>query len=300
MLAAYFRPRIGWVAVLRRTVAEIDEDRCFGLAAQLAFYFFLSLFPALLFLVALVGLLPVQEQLEQFLFGLEIIAPREVIDVVREQLRQSAAGSGGSILTVGVVGAIWSSSAAMVAIIDTLNDAFDVVERRPWWKRRIVAVGLTLGLAVFILTSFVLLLLGPGGMRWAAGYMGLDPAFATAWRLLRWPVIVFLLVLAVDLVYHLAPNRRARWVWFTPGSLLATGLWIVTSMGFKVYVQNYGQYSATYGALGGMLVLLLWFYLSALALLVGAELDGVLYQAWLRADPERVAGTRRGSGRGAA
>lgn len=265
--------------IVMRTIREIDDDNCLGLAAQLAFYFFLSLFPALLFLVALVGYLPVENVLTQLLEALGTIAPSEVLTLLRTQLDEVARGSYGSLLTLGIVGAIWSSSAAMVAIIDALNHAYDIEERRPWWKRRIVAITLTVALALFIVTSLVLVLVGPDVASLLAGWIGLRPAFSLFWAMARWPLMIFLVVLGVDLVYHFAPNRRGRWVWITPGSLLATGLWMASSFAFKFYVTNLANFNATYGAIGGVVVLLLWFYVSGLAILIGAELNGVIEQA---------------------
>jgi membrane protein len=265
--------------IVTRTVREIDHDNCLGLAAQLAFYFFLSLFPALLFLVALIGYLPVDNLLAQLLQALGTIAPSEVLALLRAQLDEVARGSYGSLLTLGILGAIWSSSAAMVAIIDALNHAYDIDERRPWWRRRIVAIVLTVALALFIVTSLVLVIVGPGVASLMAAWVGLDPAFSLVWAIGRWPLMIFLVVLGVDLVYHFAPNRRVRWMWITPGSVLATGMWMVSSFAFKWYVTNLANFNATYGAIGGVVVLLLWFYVSGLAILIGAELNGVIEEA---------------------
>jgi membrane protein len=167
----------------------------------------------------------------------------------------------------------------MVAIIDALNHAYDVSEWRPWWKRRLLAVVLTLLLALFILVALVFVLVGPAVASQAAAWFRIEPAVAYVWRLVRWPVIVFCVVLGLDLVYHFAPNRPARWAWITPGSLVATVLWIASSVGFRFYVSNFGDYTATYGAIGGAIVAMLWFYVSGLAILVGAELNGVIEQA---------------------
>jgi membrane protein len=181
-------------------------------------------------------------------------------------------------LTLGIVGAIWSSSAAMVAIIDALNHAYDIEERRPWWKRRIVAIVLTVTLALFIVTSLVLVFVGPGVASLMASRVGLDPRFSVIWSIGRWPLMVFLVVLGIDLVYYFAPNRRARWAWITPGSLLAIGLWMASSFAFKFYVTSPANFNATYGAIGSVVVLLLWFYVSGLAILIGAELNAVIEQ----------------------
>jgi membrane protein len=168
----------------------------------------------------------------------------------------------------------------VVAIIDALNRAFDVTEWRPWWKRRLVAIGLTIALAAFIVISLVLVLIGPSIAFRIADWLSLGSAVAMLWTLIRWPVMIGCLVLAVDLVYHFAPNRDARWVWITPGSILATCLWLASSFGFKLYVTNFGDYTATYGAIGGAIVTMLWFYVSSMAILIGAELNGVIDEAW--------------------
>jgi membrane protein len=280
----YFDVPIAWREVLKRTVNEIGEDNCLGLAAQLAFYFLMALFPALLFLVALIGYLPVENALSELLGTLGTVAPQELVRLLRDQLAQIAEGSQASLLTIGIIGAIWSSSAAMVAIIDALNRAYDVTEWRPWWKRRLLAMLLTVALALFIIIALALVLVGPAMALGIANWFGLGSTVALVWALLRWPVIIFCVVFGVDLVYHFAPNRRGRWVWITPGSMLATALWIVSSIAFRVYVTTFGDYTATYGAIGGAIVTMLWFYVSSIAILIGAELNGVIEEAWRSVD----------------
>jgi len=275
-----FSAPITWRLVISRTLHEIDDDNCLGLAAQLSFYFLLGLFPALLVLVALIGYVPLETTLAELLTALSTVAPQELIALIQEQLAQVAAGNQTRVLTLGILGALWSSSAAMVAIIDALNHAFDVTEWRPWWKRRLVAVALTMSLAVFTVLSLVLVLVGPMLAARIAEWFGLEPAVAVLWSLMRWPVLVGCIVFGVDLVYHFAPNRRTQWILFTPGSVLATAIWIAGSFAFKFYVANFGDYTATYGAIGGAIVTMLWFYVSSMAILIGAELNGVLEDAW--------------------
>jgi membrane protein len=277
---AYFRVPIRWTEVVRRTVNEISDDNCFGLAAQLAFYFLLALFPAILFFVALLGYLPVDNAFADLLAALGTVAPGEFVSVVRQQLDQIAQGEHAGLLTIGIAGAIWSSSAGMVAIIDALNQAYDVEERRPWWERRLLAIGMTLALALFAVLSLAFVLIGPNVAFYAASWLRIKPVVVYAWGLARWPVIISCAVIGLDVVYHLAPNRTARWVWVTPGSLVSTALWIVSSFGFKFYVSNFGHYSATYGAIGAAIVALLWFYVSGLTILVGAELNSVIEASW--------------------
>jgi membrane protein len=280
VLFAYFHAPVGWTDILKRTVREIDDDNCLGLAAQLAFYFLLALFPAVLFLVALAGYLPVENALTELVVALGAVAPEELLTLLRGQLDQIAQGRHASLLTLGIIGAIWSSSAAIVAIIDALNHAYDVTEWRPWWKRRLVAIILTIVLALFTLVTLAFVLIGPTLAFRAAQWLGFAPAVAIVWQLIRWPIILLSAVLGVDLVYHFAPNRAARWTWITPGALMATALWVASSFGFKFYLTNVADYAATYGTIGGVIVTMLWFYVSGLAILIGAELNGVIEAAW--------------------
>jgi membrane protein len=176
-------------------------------------------------------------------------------------------------LTFGIAGAIWSSSSAMAAIITALNRAYDIEERRPWWQTRLIGVSLTIALALFTVTAFALVVAGSDLGQWLAGQVGLGATFESIWWIAQWPLALALVVFAVDIVYYVAPNTKTRWTWLTPGSLLATGLWLLVSFGFRLYVQNFADYAAVYGAIGGVIVLMLWFYLSGFALLVGAELN---------------------------
>jgi membrane protein len=276
---AYFRSPVGWMTLARRTAAEIVDDNCAGLAAQLAFYFLLSVFPALLFLVALISYLPIDAALEETLRESHAILPGDVVRIVQDQLREVASGRDGGLLTFGIVGAIWSSSSAMTAIIDALNRAYDIEEWRPWWRRRIIAIALTVALAVFAVAAFALVVGGSELAAWLARLAGLGPAFEVAWAIFRWPVALGLVVVAVDLVYRFAPNADARWVWLTPGALAAALLWMAVSIGFRVYVREFGDFTAVYGAIGSVIVLMLWLYLSGFALLIGAELNSEIDRA---------------------
>ena len=214
----------------------------------------------------------------------------------------SNADSGG-ILTIGILGAIWSSSAAVVAIIGSLNRAYDIEEGRPWWKVRLTAIGLTVALAVFILMSFTShRCRSDGGQRIACIVTGprrgvrvdLEDSAVAARFLPRRT--------AVGLVYYFAPDAEQDWVWITPGAVLGTVLWLVVSLVFKFYVANFADYNATYGAVGGVIVLLLWFYISGLAILVGAEMNAEIEHASpYGKDPgEKVPGQKKKIGAAAA
>ena len=218
---------------------------------------------------------------EEFLFALA--------DALRVEYR--AITGAGFILQIDDPGMAenWDAMAPSVTLeeyrayarlcIDALNHAYDVAEWRPWWKRRLVAILLTIALAVFIIIALAFVLAGPSLVSWPARWLPVTPSLSVIWAVSRWPLMILCVVLAVDLIYYFAPNRRAHWVWITPGSLLATGLWIGSSFAFKAYIVNFADYSATYGAIGGAIITMLWFYLSSLAVLIGAELNGVIEHA---------------------
>ncbi len=274
-----FRVPIGWWALVRRTAVEVVADNCLGLAAMLAYYFFLALFPALLFFVALLSFVPVDNLMETVMGTLARVAPGEVLGIIRDQLSKIASDDASGLLTIGVLGALWSSSSGLTAVIDSLNQAYDISECRPWWKVRLVAIGLTVALAVFIIISTTLVVAGPTLAERVADWLRLGTAFEWSWKILQWPLVFLMVATAVALIFYYAPDAEQEWTWITPGSVLATVLWLAVSLGFKFYVTNFGAYNATYGAIGGVIVLLLWFYLSALAVLVGAELNAEIEHA---------------------
>jgi membrane protein len=301
MFAAFDIP-LSWGELLKRTARETNEDDALGLAAQLAYYFFLALFPAVLFLLALASFFPLTNFIDDATRALRPIAPPDVMRFFEEQLRRLSNADSGGILTVGILGAVWSSSAAVVAIIGSLNRAYDIEEGRPWWKVRLTAIGLTIALAFFLLVSFTLVVAGPAIAERLAASFGFGAVFEWGWKILQWPLAFALVSTALGLVYYFAPDAEQDWVWITPGAVIATALWIVVSLVFKVYVANFADYNAMYGAVGGVIVLLLWFYISGLAILVGAELNAEIEHASPhgKAPAEKVPGQKKKIGAAAA
>jgi membrane protein len=299
---AYFKLPVGWNEILKRTAKEVMEDDILSWSAQLAYYFFLALFPALLFVVALASFFPIENLIDDIIARMSQFTPPDVLEIVRTQLAQIAAGEQGGLLTVGMLLTIWSTSAAMVAIINTLNKAYDIEEARPWWHVRLVAIGLTIALALFILVSFTLVIVGPQLAEKLAESLNLGPVFVWTWWILQWPVIFALVATAIGLVYYFAPDAEQDWVWLTPGSVVATLLWLLFSLGFRFYVVNFANYNETYGTIGGIIVLLLWFYASGLAILLGAELNAEIEHASPHGkEPgEKVPGEKRVIGAAAA
>jgi membrane protein len=278
MLARFTIP-IGWGELLKRTFNEAWADDVLNLAAQQAYYFFFALFPALLALISIASFFPIEHLTDDVIATLGEVAPREVIDVINDQLRKISQDRAGGLLTFAFLVTLWSSSGAVVSISTTLNTAYDITESRPWWKVRLTAIALTIGLAFFVLLSVALVIVGPGVARSIADMVGLGPAFVWTWTLLRLPVIFGLIATAVAMLYYFAPDAEQEFIWITPGSVVATLLWIAVSLGMRTYFSTMGSYTETYGVVGAVMVLLLWFYLSGVALLIGAELNAEIEHA---------------------
>jgi len=295
-MLAHFHVPLSWGNLLKRTVKETIADDVLNLAAQQAYYFFFALFPALLAMISIASFFPVENLMDEIVRRLGQVAPPDVIKIVTEQITKIAGSNAGGLLTFAFVLTLWSSSAAVMSMTTTLNAAYDITESRPWWKVRLVAVGLTVGLAVFILASMTLIIAGPGLAERVANSMHLGNAFKWTWLTLQWPLVFVLVATAIAMVYYFAPDAEQEWVWITPGSLLATGLWVVVSLGFRMYLARFDTYNVeTYGTIGGVMVLLLWFYLSGVAILIGAELNAEIEHAspYGKEPGERVAGQKK-------
>ena len=294
-MIAYFDSPIGWRELLRRTVKDSLADDAFGLAAQLAYYFFLSLFPTLLALVALASFFPLYDFTSTVVHALAPVAPKAVVQVLQDQMTKLSNGDHAGLFSLGVLMAIWSSSAALVSIIDAMNRAYDITDSRSWWRVRLTAILLTLGLAFFILTSFTLVVAGPQIADYLGAHLGFASSFTMAWKILQWPIAFFLVSTGFGHVYYYAPDAEQEWTWITPGALAATVLWILFSIAFRFYVVNIGHYEEAYGTLGAIIMTLLWFYITAFVMVIGAELNAEIEHAspWGKARGEKVPGEKR-------
>jgi len=290
-MLAHLKVPLSWAEILKRSFKEaFFEDNCLGMAAQLAYYFFFALFPALLFVLGIASYFPLDTLIDDIIKRMSGFVPPDAMSIITTQIQKISEGQEGGLLTFGMLLAIWSSSGAMTAIIDTLNSAYDIREGRPWWKVRLTAMGLTVGVSLFILSSFALVLVGPTFAERLANAMNLGPAFEWTWKILQWPVIFALVSAAIAGIYYWGPDAEQDWVWLTPGAITATLLWLLASLGFKYYVANMGHYTETYGAIGGFMVLLLWFYISGLVILLGAEINAEIeHAAAERGHPEAKA-----------
>jgi membrane protein len=268
-----------WRELARRLWHEFQQDEILGRGAQLAYYFLLALFPALIFLTALMGLFPLQNAMPELMSYLQNVLPEDALSLVQRYLEQVVQGSGGGLLSLGLLGALWASSSGVTAIIDSLNTVYGAKETRPFWKVRLVAILLTIGLAGFIIVSITLILYGEDIASWIAGYVGFGEFFELAWVVLQWPVAIALMLFALAAMYYFCPDVEQDWRWVTPGSLLAVLLWLLVSLGFKLYVDNFGDYNKVYGSIAGVIVLMLWLYWSGITFLLGGELNAEIEKA---------------------
>ena len=266
----------------RRVWAEIWDDEVTDRAAALAYYFLFALFPTLLFLTVLLGLLPLPGLMDRLLQYGDQALPGDAASIVRRTWVEINRGAGGGLLSIGVLTALWASSNGMASIMSALNVAYDIEDTRPWWKRRLLAVVLTVGFAVFILAALVLLVFGPHIGAGVAGLFGLGTIFMSVWNVANIPIVVFFVLVGIALVYYLAPAAEQSWRWVTPGSVVALGLWLAMSWGLRLYVGRFADYNAAYGSIGGIVLLMLWLYLTGVVLLVGAEINAEIEHAAAR------------------
>jgi membrane protein len=299
---ANFETHLSWTELVKRTLRETIADDADGLASQLAFYFLLALFPALLCMLAIASFFPLQHFTDEAVRLLGPFAPRAVIDILRQEMLRIAEGRHGGLLTLGLLGALWSSSSAMVSVIYAMNRAYDIDEGRPWWKMRLIATLLTVVLSIFIVIAFALIVAGPQIADWLAARFAFGSLFVGVWKILQWPLAFALVAVGIGLVYFFAPDAEQEWVWITPGSLVATVLWFMVSLAFRFYAVNVGDFEATYGAIGGVIMLLLWFYLSGLVIVIGAELNAEIEHAapWGKASGEKAPREKKKIGAAAA
>jgi membrane protein len=264
------------------TSMDAEHDDTFGRAAELAFYFFLAVFPGLLFLITLLGLVAGSHQgMQQQLFNWAASAlPPSAWQLMQKTITETTRAAGGWKLIVSALGALWSASSGVASLMTVLNFAYHVKERRSYWKSRlVVAVLLTLALSALMLAALGIVLFGGMAASWAGAH-GLGNTAVTAWRIMQWPVALFFVVLTFAALYFWAPDvEEQKWYWITPGSVIGVLLWVGASAVFRVYLHFFNSYSATYGSLGAVIILMLWFYITSLALLIGAEINAEIEHA---------------------
>jgi membrane protein len=268
---------VSWTEVFKRTWKEANEDDVLGRSAQLAYYFFLALFPLLICVVTVLGVLAgkgahVQEAVLDFLAS---VVPGSASTLIQKTLTEVNQAHATSKLSLSLVFSLWSASAGMSAIMDTLNAEYEVHEERCFIKRNAVALGLTLAVAILLIAAVAIVLAGgPTAEAFSGGVVQI------VIKVVQWPIAIALVLLGFALVYFFAPDvKDQKWHWITPGAIAGVALWLAASFALKAYLHFFDRYSATYGSLGAVIILLLWFYVSGASLLFGAELNSVIEDA---------------------
>ena len=282
---------LSWKELATRVWAEVNEDDIFGRSAQLSYYFLLALFPLLLFITAVLGQFAEAgtEMRANLLSLLGSVVPAEAGDLIHETIDKVEEGSGGGKISFGILATLWAASNGMTAICQTLNIAYEAEETRPWWKVRLISLGLTVALAVLILSAITLTLFGGHIAEYVAASFSFGQVFTWGWKILQWPVVLLFVLIAFGLIYYLAPDvKKHTWHWVTPGAAVAVVRWLAVSFGFRAYLSYFNSYNATYGSLGAVIILMLWFYMTGAAILIGGEVNSEIELATAEEDGQQA------------
>jgi membrane protein len=268
---------VGLGELSKRAIKGFFDDDMVAYAAALAYYVFLALFPFSILLLALLGFLGIPSLFDWLLDQAEAALPRQAMGLVEEVIGQIRSQAQGWLLLFGIAVGLWSASSTVWLLMVALNAAYEVEETRPLWKRLLLSVSYTLGLAVLITLATVLMMLGPQAVMWLANEIGIGTLFVGLWSWLRWPVTALLLMLVVAIVYYVVPNVDEPFRFVSPGAVLCVIGWLAASLGFSYYASNFASYGAVYGSLSAVIVLLLELFISASVLLLGAEVNAEIY-----------------------
>jgi membrane protein len=260
--------------IAKRTWAEMTNGDVFGRAAQLAYFFFLALFPFLICVISSLSVFGFADRGRALIFHfLSATAPPSAYGLIDNTIEGIIRAGGPLKMSVGIVAALWAASAGMNAVIDTMNAVYRVKEKRSVVKQYAIAVGLTIAIGILLMVSIGILLFGNTIVR----VLGVRAFFPEIWSVVQWIVVLAFTLLAFAVLYYLAPDLASRkWHWITPGAVFGVALWVLISIALRVYLHFFNSYSGTYGTLTGVIILLLWFYMSGIAILAGGALNGVL------------------------
>ena len=276
-LREYFKlGSTSYLELAKRVYRKVVDDDCSEHAAAMAYYFLFAMFPFLLFLTTLIGYLPIPNLLEYLLSNAATLLPGQAFALIQDNIRALFMNKKEGLLSLGILLALWASSNAIVSVIDVMNKLYEVKEGRPFWKVRGAAILLVIGLSLLFLLALVLLMFGVKIGDFVADLINYGMAFKIAWNVMLVPAVLFLLVLAVAVIYYFTPDVEHSWRWISPGAVVAIPCWIIMSLGFSYYINNFGSYDKTYGSIGAVIVLLLWLYLSGFIILIGAVLNSVI------------------------
>jgi membrane protein len=244
-------------------------------AAALAYYIMLALFPLLIFLASLLAYVPIPNLFDQLTEVMARVVPADAMGVVKGVLSDILQANK-ELVSASILATIFTASGGFDALIGALNIAYDVKEGRPFWKRRLLAIALTIAVGLMVAIALAVMTVGPQFGDWLASRVGASPVFAVLWPYIRWASIVGFTIVSVELLYYLGPNVRQHFLAQIPGAIFAVVCWVAASFGLGLYLRSFANYNATYGVLGAVVILMLWLYLTALTILLGAELNSEL------------------------
>jgi membrane protein len=267
-----------WKGAAKRTLAEFADDQLTDRAATLTYYAVLSIFPGLLVVVSLLGLFGTQSK--PLVDNLTKAAPGNVQQIIKPVTAnlQSGHGSAGFAAILGIVLAVWSASAYIAAFMRASNVIYDVPEGRPFWKTTPIRIGVTVVILVMLVASALIVVVSGGLARHVGQVLGIGSTAVTAWNIAKWPVLLIIVILMISILYWVAPNakRQRGFRLFSPGGVIAVVVWLIASALFAFYVANFSHYNKTYGSIAGVIILLIWLWISNLAILFGAEFNAEL------------------------
>jgi membrane protein len=261
---------------LKELYREISKDDIFNGAAALGFYLTLAIFPAMIFLMAVIPYLPIPNVDKAIMDLLHQALPASAADMFTSVVQQVTSQPRGGLLSFGLIAALWATSSGMVAIMQQLNVTYDVKETRNFFRVRATAVALSLLFVLLVLGAFSLIVLGGVLQDWLVARFGVGGVVLTLFAVLRWLIVIVGLLLAFALIYYLAPDVEQKFVFITPGSVIGVLVLTLASIGFAWYTQNFGNYDATYGSIGAVIVLMLWLYIAGIAILLGSEINALI------------------------
>lgn len=264
---------------IQTTYASVQRKHTSQLAAGLSYYFVLSLFPALIALASAIALLPIPNLFDQILGLMAGFVPADSMGLVRGVLKDVVSPHGGGFLSLGIVLTIWAASGGFAALIEAINVAYDLEDKRSFLRRRLLAVGLALGIGLLMIIALALMVVGPGFGVWLANKAGLSRVFATVWPYLRWAICVACAFLSIEMIYAWGPSVRRPLRSSLPGACIALVTWLALSSALGLYLRSFSKLNKTYGTLGAGIALMVWLYWTAFSILVGAEFNADLSHA---------------------
>jgi membrane protein len=276
------RNNLSWRVLAQHVWREIYEGSLLTHAAALSFYFLLALFPLLLFLITVLGFFTESgtELRAKLLANLSGVVPRSASALIYTTVDEIGQNADGGKLSFGILTALWIASSGMGAISESLNAMYGVKESRPFWRVRAAAIGLTITLAVLIISALLLILYGGEIGEGIAIYFNQGTNFVALWIIAQVPIVLAFVLLAFALIYYFAPNvYDQKWFWITPGSIIGVLLWLLVSFFFRIYLRYFDSYSVTYGSLGAVIILMFWFYLTGVAILIGGKINAEIENA---------------------